>query len=188
MFTDSPAELVQAEERHRDHLIVKQSLAGWTDGPLAYMPYVEGSSPPTRPGWPAPPSRTTCCVQHGRRTASPTARPAWPPSAAISSTSGRPHRPARPRPHHAVPTCRLAPRTRVANPVRCRLRAADGTGLLPPTASRTRQRPQRPPRTLTRAANPDKAAGTVSGKASHAPISLKTPSVNSSGERYQPVD
>jgi hypothetical protein len=35
VFTDSPVELVQAEEQHRDHAIVEQVFADWTDGPLA---------------------------------------------------------------------------------------------------------------------------------------------------------
>ena len=38
MFTDSPVELVQAEEQHRDHAIVEQVFADWTDGPLAHLP------------------------------------------------------------------------------------------------------------------------------------------------------
>jgi hypothetical protein len=38
VFTDSPAELVQAEEQHRDHAVVEQVFADWTDGPLAHLP------------------------------------------------------------------------------------------------------------------------------------------------------
>jgi hypothetical protein len=38
VFTDSPFELVQAEEQHRDHAIVEQVFAGWTDGPPAHLP------------------------------------------------------------------------------------------------------------------------------------------------------
>jgi hypothetical protein len=38
VFTDSPVELVQAEEQHRDHAIVEQVFADWTDGPLAHLP------------------------------------------------------------------------------------------------------------------------------------------------------
>ena len=38
LFTDSPVELVQAEEQHRDHAIVEQVFADWTDGPLAHLP------------------------------------------------------------------------------------------------------------------------------------------------------
>jgi hypothetical protein len=38
VFTDSPVELVQAQEQHRDHAIVEQVFADWTDGPLAHLP------------------------------------------------------------------------------------------------------------------------------------------------------
>jgi Transposase DDE domain group 1 len=38
VFTDSPFELVQAEEQHRDHAIVEQVFADWCDGPLAHLP------------------------------------------------------------------------------------------------------------------------------------------------------
>jgi hypothetical protein len=38
VFTDSPCELVQAEEQHRDHAIVEQVFADTTDGPLAHLP------------------------------------------------------------------------------------------------------------------------------------------------------
>jgi hypothetical protein len=38
VFTDSPFELIQAEAQHRDHAIVEQVFADWTDGPLAHLP------------------------------------------------------------------------------------------------------------------------------------------------------
>ncbi|MBV9383028.1 MAG: IS1380 family transposase, partial [Streptosporangiaceae bacterium] len=38
VFTDSPVELVQAEAQHRDHAVVEQVFADWTDGPLAHLP------------------------------------------------------------------------------------------------------------------------------------------------------
>jgi hypothetical protein len=38
VFTDSPFTLLQAEEQHRDHAIVEQLLADWTDGPMAHLP------------------------------------------------------------------------------------------------------------------------------------------------------
>jgi hypothetical protein len=38
VFTDSPFVLAQAEEQHRDHAIVEQGFADWTDGPLAHLP------------------------------------------------------------------------------------------------------------------------------------------------------
>jgi hypothetical protein len=37
VLTDSPVELVQAEAQHRDHAIIEQVFADWTDGPLAYL-------------------------------------------------------------------------------------------------------------------------------------------------------
>jgi hypothetical protein len=43
VFTDSPVELVQAEAQHRDHAIIEQVFADWTDGPLAHLP--SGSFP-----------------------------------------------------------------------------------------------------------------------------------------------
>jgi hypothetical protein len=38
VFTDSPFEMIQAEEQHRDHAIVEQVFADWTDGPMAHLP------------------------------------------------------------------------------------------------------------------------------------------------------
>ena len=38
VFTDSPYELVQAEEQHRGHAVVEQFLADLNDGPLAHLP------------------------------------------------------------------------------------------------------------------------------------------------------
>jgi Transposase DDE domain group 1 len=38
VFTDSPYELVQAEEQHRGHAIIEQLLADLSDGPLAHLP------------------------------------------------------------------------------------------------------------------------------------------------------
>jgi hypothetical protein len=38
VLTDSPFELVQAEEQHRDHAVVEQVFADWYDGPLAHLP------------------------------------------------------------------------------------------------------------------------------------------------------
>ena len=43
VFTDSPFELVQAEAQHRDHAVVEQVFADWTDGLLAHLP--SGSFP-----------------------------------------------------------------------------------------------------------------------------------------------
>jgi hypothetical protein len=41
VFTDSPFELVQAEEQHRGHAVIEQLLADLSDGPLAHLPYVD---------------------------------------------------------------------------------------------------------------------------------------------------
>ena len=38
VFTDSPFQLLQAEEQHRDHAVVEQVFADWTDGPMAHLP------------------------------------------------------------------------------------------------------------------------------------------------------
>jgi hypothetical protein len=38
VFSDSPFELVQAEQQHRDHAVVEQVFADVTSGPLAHMP------------------------------------------------------------------------------------------------------------------------------------------------------
>lgn len=38
VFTDSPAETIQAEGQHRDHAVVEQAFADWYDGPLAHLP------------------------------------------------------------------------------------------------------------------------------------------------------
>jgi len=57
VFTDSPFEMIHAEEHHRDHAIIEQIFADWNDGPLAHLPLV--LFPPTPPGWPAPRSAAT---------------------------------------------------------------------------------------------------------------------------------
>src|SRR5262249_29502906 len=79
VFTDSPFGLIQAEEPHRGHAIVEQVFADWTDGRSRTCP--PGSSRLTPRGWPAPPSPITCCAPPDPWQASPTARPAAPPSA-----------------------------------------------------------------------------------------------------------
>jgi hypothetical protein len=38
VFTDSPFELLQAEDQHRGHAIIEQVFADLNDGPLAHMP------------------------------------------------------------------------------------------------------------------------------------------------------
>ena len=43
VFTNSPFELIQAEEQHRGHAIIEQVFADFNDGPLAHLP--SGSFP-----------------------------------------------------------------------------------------------------------------------------------------------
>jgi hypothetical protein len=43
VFTDSPFEMLQAEEQHRGHAIIEQAFADFNDGPLAHLP--SGSFP-----------------------------------------------------------------------------------------------------------------------------------------------
>jgi hypothetical protein len=38
VFTDSPFTMLQAEAQHRDHAVVEQVFADWTDGPMAHLP------------------------------------------------------------------------------------------------------------------------------------------------------
>jgi Transposase DDE domain group 1 len=38
VFTDSPFQMLQAEAHHRDHAVVEQVFADWTDGPMAHLP------------------------------------------------------------------------------------------------------------------------------------------------------
>jgi hypothetical protein len=85
VFTDSPFVMLQAEAQHRDHAIVEQVFADWTDGPLAHLP--SGFFPANAAGSPSPRSATTCCAPPVPWPASPTPRPAARPSAATSSTS-----------------------------------------------------------------------------------------------------
>jgi len=41
IFTDSPFEIIQAEEQHRGHAQVEQVFADLADGPLAHLPYID---------------------------------------------------------------------------------------------------------------------------------------------------
>ena len=64
VFTDSPFALAPAEEQHRDHAVVEQVFADWTDGPLAHLPsgLVRRECRLARP---APRSPATCCARPG---------------------------------------------------------------------------------------------------------------------------
>ena len=92
----SPFELIQAEGQHRDHAIVEQVFADWTDGPLAHLPYVRG----------LPRQRGLADLRRHR--AQPAARRRVPGQPRLRQgprrhhpprpdRRGRPHRPARPR-------------------------------------------------------------------------------------------
>ena len=81
LFTDSPFETLQAEQHHRGHAQVEQVFADLIDGPLAHLP-PQARSPPTPPGWPAPPSATTCCAPPDPWPASPSPKPEPSPCAA----------------------------------------------------------------------------------------------------------
>ena len=85
VFTDSPCELVQAEEQHRGHAVIEELLADLNDGPLAHLP--RASSQPTPPGSPSPRSPTTWSAPPAPSPAAATPGPARPPSAATSSPS-----------------------------------------------------------------------------------------------------
>ena len=151
VFTDSPFELLQAEGQHRDHAIVEQVFAD-CDRRAARAPAVRLVR------------RQRRVAELRRHRAQPAARRrgAGQPrlregprrhAAPRPDQRGRPHRPVRPRPHHAAPARRLAPRTRVADPVR-RLRAARSRGLTSPAPVTAPLRPQRPTRTPTPNQNP----------------------------------
>ena len=43
VFTDSPFQMLQAEEQHRGHAVIEQAFADFNDGPLAHLP--SGSFP-----------------------------------------------------------------------------------------------------------------------------------------------
>src|SRR5258708_9844393 len=122
IFTDSPFEMLQAEAQHRDHAVVEQVLADWTDGPLAHLHIgvISSERGLARPGrhQPQPAARRRRprqprLRQGPRRHAAP--RP---------DRRRRPRRPPRPPTHHLAPARMLAPPRRVDEPVRSRLRPA----------------------------------------------------------------
>jgi hypothetical protein len=133
--------------QHRDHAVVEQVLADWTDGPLAHLPSLgvvrreRGLACPRR-HQPQPAARRRVPGQPRlregqRRHAAP--RP---------DRRRRPHRPPWPGQDHLAPARRLAPPGRVDEPVRGRLRpAVRCSGLTSPdTGHRTPSGPLRPPR------------------------------------------
>jgi hypothetical protein len=143
VFADSPFELVQAEEQHRDRAIVEQVFADWTDGPLAHLP---SGVFPANAAWLA-----CVAIAHNLLRAAGSLV-----SLAYGKARGATIRrdlidvaartaPVRPRAHHAAPARRMAPRTRMDDPVHRRLRPASRRGLTRPDQVTTPQRPASPP-------------------------------------------
>ncbi len=148
VFTDSPFEMIQAEEHHRDHAIIEQVFADWNDGPLAHLP---SGSFAANAAWLAC-AAISCNLLRAaqRRHGQPRlrrARAAPPPCAATSSASqpGPPATAAVTSPctcHAAWP----AGTDRMAEPVRGSLRGAPGQrGLTNPERVSPAQARSRPP-------------------------------------------
>ena len=130
VFTDSPFELLQAEEQHRDHAVVEQVFADWTDGPMAHLP---SGSFAANAAW------LTCAAITGNlvraagclasrfhaRARGATIRGDLIDVAARIARRGRGHLTLH------LPAV-LAPRGRMADPVRGRLRPARPGGLTSP--------------------------------------------------------
>ena len=172
MFTDSPFELVQAEEQHRGHAVVEQVFADVTSGPLLICR--QGFSPRTPRGCPSRPWPTTSFA------------PPAPGQPALRQGPGRDHppgpdrrrrprRPARPRPPYPAPA--RGWHREHERPQPARLLAARRSGLTSPDPVRTGYGPRRPPRPRPRARNPGHAAEQASGRT---PTPVFTPE-NSSG-------
>ncbi len=130
VFTDSPFETLQAEEQHRDHAIVEQVLRGLDRRPagspaLGLVPRERGLAGPRR-HQPQPAARRRVPGQPRLR------QSPWRHAAPRPHRRRRPHRPPRPRRDHRAPARRLAPRARVDEPVRSRLRPARRGGLTSP--------------------------------------------------------
>jgi hypothetical protein len=133
VFTDSPFTLAQAEEQHRDHAVVEQVFADRTE--RAHGSHAIGII-----------RRQRRLAGLRRDHAQPGPR-RWVPGLALPRQSqgrhhpgrpdrrGRPYRPPRPRPADPAPAAVLAPRGRVAQPVRGCLRPACPGGLTSPDRS-----------------------------------------------------
>ena len=144
VFTDSPFGLVQAEDQHRDHAVVEQVFADWTDGPMAHLP---SGSFAANAAWLTLAAisgnlvrAAGCLASRGPRQGPRRHHPPRP------DRRRRPHRPPRPRPPGPAPARVLAPRGRMAEPVRGGLRpAASPGGLTSPDPVTARPRPTRHP-------------------------------------------
>jgi hypothetical protein len=137
VFTDSPFELVQAEGQHRDHAVVEQVFADVTSGPLAHMPSGVFAA---NAAW-----LSIAAMAHNllrtagalaslpfARARAATIRRDLIAVAARTARHGRGHL-------TLAPARRLAPRARMAQPVRRGLRAARSSGLTSPDPVRTRR-------------------------------------------------
>jgi hypothetical protein len=135
VFTDSPFELVQAEDQHRGHAVIEQLLADLNDGPLAHLP--SGKFNANR--------RLAGCRRHraqpARRRRHPgRAPPRESPRRHDPPRPGRrrrPHRPARPGLPDPSPARGLAPCPRMAQSLGSCLRPARRSGLTSPDPVRT---------------------------------------------------
>ena len=170
VFTDSPFTLLQAEEQHRDHAVIEQVFADLTERaarprPLRPVRRQRRLARPRRDHAQPDPRRRHPRLQHPRQGE----RRDDPPR---PDRRRRPHRPARPRPPHPAPARRLAPRARMDEPVRCRVRPARPRRLTSRTRSPRFARPSAPaPNPPT--ANPGQPARTASGKTSTPARSFK---------------
>ena len=143
LFTDSPFVMLQAEEHHRGHAQAEQVFADWTDGPLAHLP---SGSFPANAAWLTLAAISCNLLRAAGSLASlahAKARGATLRRDLIARR--RPHRPARPRPPHRAPARRMAPRTRMDEPVRSRLRATTSSGLTSPDPVTAHRKAPQPP-------------------------------------------
>ena len=158
VFTDSPFEMIQAEEHHRGHAQAEQVFADWTDGPLAHLP---SGSFPANAAWLALAAiscnllRAAGCPGQPRLRQGPRRHPAPRPH-----RRRRPDRPPRPRAPHRAPARRLAPRARMGQPVPGRLPARPPPRPDQPRPGHRTPRPTAPgtPPALTPSKNPGQAA------------------------------
>lgn len=82
VFSDSPFALAPAEEQHRDHAVVEQLFADWTDGPLAPLPSGSFAADLTRE-----PSRRPSSGLYGRPGRPPDRKQAYGPPPLVKSAA-----------------------------------------------------------------------------------------------------
>ena len=147
VLTDSPFELVQAEGQHRDHAIVEQVFADVDHGnPLStcHQGFLLRNA-----AWLSIAAMAHNLLRAAGRPGQRAARegPGRDHPPGPDRRRLRPHRPARPRPPHGAPAARLAPRARMAEPLRRGLRAARRSSLTRTRTGPTPRKARRPPRT-----------------------------------------